>query len=283
MNGARPRPGVAAFRSVHEWLGLICLAGLLAVGVTGAAIVFLGELFVLQYGDMVEVQREQRERPVVDIDHLLASAKEGHGAPFAAQVILMPHSRIPLDVALVYGVSEGAAADEPLMLGPCLVFYSLTGIATAKPAWFSSLMQSPFIHAPTFAPDDGRVRGPVLSLSEAVTMGQAEFPERRLASLNFGPEGRLVGMTFKTAGDLNHFYGDAHVWVDRQEGRVRESFLAGQKSPATAAGAAMHSLHAGFFFGVPGMAATVLSGLGLTALPGFGLVLWWRRRKKDPL
>lgn len=353
----------------HEWLGLVCLVGVLVIAVTGAAIPFLGTLFELQYGDMLVVPEAQRGQPVVSVDRLVGSAVEGYGAAFSPQGVLMPHSRMAVDVALVYGVPQGAAGSDPLMLavnphtgayqgsfwlddalghelvhlhadllagepgqlivialglamifftltglylwwprkgstlrkltattfrrrrptlfllhgllgvwlGPLLVYYSVTGIATAKPAWFAPVMIRPFTLAPASLPDGGSARE-LMSLSQAVALAGGAFPERRLASLNFAQAGALLGMTFKGPGDLDHFYGDGYAWVDRRSGRVLQAFVAGEHSLPVATGAAMHSLHAGFFFGRPGMAATVITGIGLVVSSCLGGVLWWRRR-----
>lgn len=353
----------------HEWLGLVCLVGVLVIAVTGAAIPFLGTLFELQYGDMLVVPEAQRGQPAVSVDRLVGSAVEGYGAAFSPQGVLMPHSRMAVDVALVYGVPQGAAGSDPLMLavnphtgayqgsfwldeawghelvhlhadllagetgrlvvvglglamvfftltglylwwprkgsalrkltattfrrrrptlfllhgllgvwlGPLLLYYSVTGIATAKPAWFAPAMTVPFTQGPASLPNEG-APGELISLSQAVALAGEEFTERRLASFNFAHAGALVGMTFKSPGDLDHFYGDGYAWVDRRSGRVLESFVAAEHSLPVATGAAMHSLHAGFFFGIPGVITTVITGIGLAASSILGAILWWRRR-----
>lgn len=166
-------------------------------------------------------------------------------------------------------------------LGPLLLYYSVTGIATAKPTWFAPAMIQPFTLAPASL-SDGEPSRELIPIAQAVAVAQGEFPERRLTSINLAQAGALVGMTFKAPGDLDQFYGDGYAWVDRRSGRVLESFVAAEHSLPVATGAAMHSLHAGFFFGVPGMIATVITGLGLAAGSAFGAVLWWRRRQRRP-
>jgi len=356
-------------RLVHEWLGLACLAGLLVIGLSGAAIVFLGTLFELQYGDMLAVPEAQRDQPPVSVDRLLGSALEGYGAAFSPQGVLMPQSRIPVDVALVFGVPEGVTTDEPLMLvvnphtgayqgsfwldealghelvhlhadllagetgrlvviglglamifftltglylwwprkgsawrklklttfqrrrptvfllhgllgiwlAPLLIYYSITGIATAKPDWFSPAMITPFTMAPSYPSHQDSVEA-LIPISEAVAVAQKSFSQRRLSSFNIAHAGAMVGMTFKGAGDMDYFYGDGYAWVDRRNGRVLKAFVSGEESLPVATGGAMHSLHAGSFFGIPGMIVSVITGTGLTACSVFGAVLWWRRR-----
>lgn len=358
-----------AIGAMHGWAGVVCLVGFLVIGLTGAAIVFLGPLFELQYGEMLAVSEKQREALTSDIQALIDGAIEGYGAPFSVQGILMPNSRIPVDVALVFGAPEGTTPTDPLMLavdpftgqylgsfwldqaighelvhlhadlmageigrlvvvgfgvaailfalsgvylwwprnvpalsklrsttfgsrrltafalhsllglwlGPLLIYYSITGIATARPAWFEPAIVQPVALSPVSPAREAYASDP-LTVAEAVAVAAAEYPQRRLSSLYIADGGATVATTFRAPGDLNHFYGDANVWVDRRDGTVLESFDAGQRSTPLAAGAAMHSLHAGFLFGVPGMIVTVATGIGLAAASILGFVVWWRRR-----
>lgn len=116
MTSRTGRSTARIVRSLHEWVGLLVFVGVLLVGASGAAIVFLGDLFEIQYGEIVRVSDEDRQHPSAGPVAMVESAREYEGAAFRPQGLLMPHSRMALDVALVYGPIAGQEREDPRMV-----------------------------------------------------------------------------------------------------------------------------------------------------------------------
>lgn len=116
MTSRTGRAAPRVVRSLHEWIGLLVFVGVILVGASGAAVVFLGELFEIQYGEIVRVSGEDRMRPAVEPAALVDAAREFEGPEFTPQGLLMPHSRMALDVALVYGPIAGRDRGDPRMV-----------------------------------------------------------------------------------------------------------------------------------------------------------------------
>lgn len=84
----------------HGWSGFVSGLFVLLIGVTGAALAFFGELFELQYGDMLRAP----EAPYADIGEIIQAAEDGHPGEFQTLGMFMPDTRVEgLETALVYG------------------------------------------------------------------------------------------------------------------------------------------------------------------------------------
>ena len=90
---------------IHGWLGAISSLFILIIAVTGIGLAFFGELFELQYGEMLYAE----PAPYTDLSKILNAAEAGHGNNFSAFGMFMPDTRVEnLETALVYGAADNA-------------------------------------------------------------------------------------------------------------------------------------------------------------------------------
>ncbi|MEM9743908.1 MAG: PepSY-associated TM helix domain-containing protein [Pseudomonadota bacterium] len=90
---------------IHGWIGLVASLFVFLIAFTGLTLSFFGELFELQYGDMVRAQ----EGPPADIADIIRAGAEGHPAGLQTLGVFMPDTRVEgLETALVYGSAPDA-------------------------------------------------------------------------------------------------------------------------------------------------------------------------------
>lgn len=122
----RPAPGAPAgsaarlrhrltarrvFAWSHRWAGALAALFLLWIALTGAALAWASELFRWQYGAMLDGGRVAGS---IDIDRIVAAA--GSVGPLEPNGIFMPHSRLEVDAALLYGTVPGKQGLEAVRL-----------------------------------------------------------------------------------------------------------------------------------------------------------------------
>ena len=105
----------------HAWLGALSAIFVILVAASGAALAFMSELFMAQYGDALRAAPPSPGAAALDIDALLASAQAGAtangGAPFTPIGVLMPHSRVEgVETAIPFGLPAGGAGFEDLRM-----------------------------------------------------------------------------------------------------------------------------------------------------------------------
>ena len=90
---------------IHGWLGLVSGVFVLIIAVTGMGLAFFGELFELQYGDMLRAETGAFNTP----GNVIRAAEAGHGNNFTPFGMFMPDTRVEnLETALVYGSADNA-------------------------------------------------------------------------------------------------------------------------------------------------------------------------------
>ncbi|MEM7703305.1 MAG: PepSY-associated TM helix domain-containing protein [Pseudomonadota bacterium] len=89
---------------IHGWIGVVASLFIFLIAATGLALAFFGELFELQYGDML-LAEEGKHRHIAEI---VAAAENTHPPGFETLGMFMPDTRVEnLETALVYGFEPG--------------------------------------------------------------------------------------------------------------------------------------------------------------------------------
>ena len=102
------------FALLHGWLGAVSALFVLIVALSGAALAFVDEMFLAQYGDILRAESPSRQAEPLGLESLIAGAKAGYGE-FLPTGALMPHSRIAdAETALVFGMPPGAQSVDDL-------------------------------------------------------------------------------------------------------------------------------------------------------------------------
>ncbi|MEM9617958.1 MAG: PepSY-associated TM helix domain-containing protein [Pseudomonadota bacterium] len=89
---------------IHGWIGVVASLFIFLIAATGVALAFFGELFELQYGDLVIAEAG----PHVPIAEIVETAERDHPPGFRAFGMFMPDTRVEgLKTALAYGFEPG--------------------------------------------------------------------------------------------------------------------------------------------------------------------------------
>lgn len=125
-------------------------------------------------------------------------------------------------------------------------------------------------------------QGPGVGLAAAVQAGVAAIPGSR-----------FVGTAVPSATDASYYlwvrapgelyrggYGGSLVVVDANNGGIRGAWPVTEAPAAKAFVASFYPLHTGEAAGTVGRALALLTGLGLTYVLVYGLLLWWRRTRR---
>ncbi|MEO9600690.1 PepSY-associated TM helix domain-containing protein [Parasphingorhabdus sp.] len=105
------------FRLTHGWIGAVLALFLVLVAGSGVSLAFMSEMFIAQYGDVLEAEAPASSSAYIEIDEMLAAARDYQGETFMVGGVLMPHSRIPtVSTTLVFGIEEGGDPLNPLMV-----------------------------------------------------------------------------------------------------------------------------------------------------------------------
>ncbi|MEM7702851.1 MAG: PepSY-associated TM helix domain-containing protein [Pseudomonadota bacterium] len=95
---------------IHGWIGVVASLFIFMIAATGLVLAFLGELFELEYGDML-LAEDGQHRHFVEI---VEAAENNHPPGFQTLAAFMPDTRVEnLETALVYGFEPG---NEEIML-----------------------------------------------------------------------------------------------------------------------------------------------------------------------
>ena len=85
---------------IHGWIGVVASLFIFLIAATGLALAFFGELFEIQYGDMLLAENGQHRH----IAEIVETAEKQHPPGFEALGMFMPDTRVEnLETALVYG------------------------------------------------------------------------------------------------------------------------------------------------------------------------------------
>ena len=102
-------------RLSHGWIGVILGLFIVLVAGSGACLAFVSEMFLVQFGEMLEAQAPTPGASYVEIDAMIAAAQIARGKAFTIQGIMMPHTRLSkVSTALVYGVEKGGDPAFPI-------------------------------------------------------------------------------------------------------------------------------------------------------------------------
>lgn len=355
---------------LHRWLGAVSSLFILLIALSGTMLAFMGELFLLQHGEILHASPPSSKSEYATVETLIDSATDGYGSAFKTMGVLMPRTRIDkVETAIVFGLPAGTdSVDQLLMLSVdpwtaaykgdfllrhtfghelvefhhslllgeagivfvcvialllivmCLsglymwwprqgsvwrkastisfrgnlkrivlslhglvgvwlslliLFFSISGIATAKPGWFEPLLVAPTHEPPTTSEFEQTCDG-IINVGQAQSSGESVFPERSLAFF-FLPnrENGPYLLTYREMGDGNKLEGDGRVFVHAScKDVVHVEDLHLSETPRQLANM-MLSLHGGYSFGKTfGDILVLLCGIGLIGLAGSGLYLF---------
>ncbi|WP_340680254.1 PepSY-associated TM helix domain-containing protein [Paraglaciecola sp.] len=366
-------PTRSVFSFLHGWLGGISAVFIILLAGSGAMLAFVGELFLVQYGDMLKATSPIAHTSAANVTTLIASASTGYTDNFQTVGVLMPHSRIEkIETAMVFVMPSGLHASEglrmlsvdpwsaqykgdfplsgafahelidfhhSLLLGEpgiifiCIlsillmllaftglylwwpkrgsvwgkasrlnlrggikqilfslhgwfgvwsalfvIYFCLTGLALAKPNWFSPLL-SPPTYAPPISAGFEKICEDNISPDDAEVAGNQAFPNKRLATF-FMPnrENGPYMLTYKSDGDSNKLEGDGRIYVHASCKNLVHVERAELSKPSVNVSSMLLSLHGGYTFGKPlGGILVILTGLSLIILAGTGLVTFFTR------
>lgn len=99
---------------LHSWVGAVAALLIVAVSLTGSALVFVDDMFRAQYGAMLDAPVAQS----LDLDRILSGAQAEAGDKFRMFGVLMPHSRIDVAVAMPFGMPADGRGFEDLTMLP---------------------------------------------------------------------------------------------------------------------------------------------------------------------
>lgn len=104
-------------RLTHGWIGVVLGLFIVLVAGSGASLAFMSEMFLAQYGEVLEAEAPQPGASYADMDAMFASAQELRGDKFEPSGVLMPHTRVPkVSTAMVFGMEEGGDPYYPMMV-----------------------------------------------------------------------------------------------------------------------------------------------------------------------
>jgi uncharacterized iron-regulated membrane protein len=361
---------------LHGWLGSLSAIFIILVAGSGAMLAFVGQLFLVQYGDILRASPPTQTTQIVSVTQLIDSAKTGYKDHFQTIGVLMPHSRVDdVETAMVFGMPSGSDAidgirmlsvdpwiakfkgDFPLsgafahelidfhhsfLLGNagiifvcilsillmffvitgiylwCLkqgtmwdkltridfrsdikkicftwhlwlgawsalfiVYFCLTGLALAKPAWFSPLLSPPTYEVPDSAGFE-KTCHETITPSDAETAGIKAFPTKELA-IFFLPNKKNgpYMLTYRSSKDNNKRDGDSRIFVHGSCKNLVYIENAETLSLSAQVTGMLLSLHGGYTFGkLGGSILVLLTGLSLVILSATGLVTFLTRKIK---
>ncbi|MBU2869853.1 PepSY-associated TM helix domain-containing protein [Colwellia sp. E2M01] len=159
-----------------------------------------------------------------------------------------------------------------------IIYFSLTGLALAKPEWFSPLLSPPTFSPPKSAGFDKTCAGKVTP-NDAELAGSLAFPERELATF-FMPntENGPYMLTYKAKGDNNKRDGDGRIYIHATCKDLVHIARADLSKFSVKITDMLLSLHGGYTFGkVLGVIMVVFAGVSLLIMTGTGLVTFFTR------
>lgn len=104
-------------RLTHGWIGVVLGLFIILVAGSGASLAFMSEMFLAQYGEVLEAEAPRPGASYTNVDAMFASAQELRGDKFVPTGVLMPHTRVPkVSTAMVFGMEEGGDPLYPMMV-----------------------------------------------------------------------------------------------------------------------------------------------------------------------
>jgi uncharacterized iron-regulated membrane protein len=159
-----------------------------------------------------------------------------------------------------------------------IIYFCLTGLALAKPGWFSPLLTPP-TYAPSINAGFDKVCDDIITPANAEAAGKKAFPNKTLTTL-FLPnrENGPYMLTYRSEGDNNKRDGDGRIYVHGScKGLVNIESDETMSFSAKVTGMLL-SLHGGYTFGkFFGSILVLLTGLSLVVLSATGLLTFYTR------
>lgn len=159
-----------------------------------------------------------------------------------------------------------------------IIYFCLTGLALAKPNWFSPLLSAP-TYAPPASSGFAEICHEKITPADAERAGKQAFPNKRLSTF-FMPnkENGPYMLTYKSVSDGNKIEGDGRIYVHTSCHNKVYVENANVSEISVKLTGMMLSLHAGYSFAKPiGSILVVITGLSLVLLAGTGLVTFFTR------
>ena len=101
---------------IHGWLGAISAIFIVLIAGSGVMLAFVGELFLAQYGNVIQTAEPEVSSQSVNVAELL-QASSAYKHDFQTMGVLMPHSRIEeIETAMVFGMPSGADASDGIRI-----------------------------------------------------------------------------------------------------------------------------------------------------------------------
>ncbi|OAI06308.1 PepSY-associated TM helix domain-containing protein [Methylomonas methanica] len=166
-----------------------------------------------------------------------------------------------LIVMLVLAIT-GIALEIPQYVNPLLGYFSPL---QASPAPKSTITQN----SPTR-----------ISLDQAVSVGQARFPQARLCWIETPHDANgSYRINLRQAGEPSQRFPKTNVWVDQYSGQVLAISNPDELSGSDTVINWLHPLHTGEAFGLTGQLLVLVSGLLCPMLFITGVIRWLQKRR----
>ncbi|MEM7665513.1 MAG: PepSY-associated TM helix domain-containing protein [Pseudomonadota bacterium] len=97
---------------IHGWIGVFASIFIFMIAFTGLVLTFFGEMFELQYGDVVMAD----EGPHMHVADIVQAAQEQHPAGLEPMVLFMPDTRVEgMETAMVFGSETAEGGLQGIM------------------------------------------------------------------------------------------------------------------------------------------------------------------------
>lgn len=159
-----------------------------------------------------------------------------------------------------------------------IIYFCLTGLALAKPGWFSPLL-SPPNYAPPISAGFEKICNDRITPDDAETVGNKQFPSKTLATF-FMPnvENGPYMLTYRSSDDNNKRDGDGRIFIHASCKGLMHIERAELSKTSVQVTDMLLSLHGGYSFGKAlGPILVVFTGLSLIILVVTGVVKFFTR------
>lgn len=153
-------------RLLHGWMGAVAALLLIATALSGAALAFMGDIFLAQYGPVLRADAPADAAPA-ELSRIIAAAEQGYGKPFQTMGVFMPGARVAgTGTAMVFGLREGGAGlEDTLILSVDPSRAAFKGWFVLDDAWGHQLVH---FHHELFAGEIGNMAVAVLGVALVV-------------------------------------------------------------------------------------------------------------------
>ncbi|MEW6706057.1 MAG: PepSY-associated TM helix domain-containing protein [Pseudomonadota bacterium] len=177
--------------------------------------------------------------------------------------------RALFDLHRVGGALAGLLIAVPVLTGAYMAWRPLSSTVTALAG--GQPLAPPAVPA---APQGARA-----SLDDMVARARGLWPQAEVGYVQVPADDRKPLRVRLRLPDDPHPNGLSSVWMHPRTGQLLEAHRWNALDPGARAYATLYPLHIGELWGSGHLVANALAGLGLAALGGTGLALWWMRRR----